>query len=102
MPKPVSHTPPLAASTRMLAGLRSLWISPRACPWPIAAASGIAMRMNCVTSHRAAEQPIERLAARVFKHQRQATIASGEGQRPRRPIRVDDSPQRVFVLEALE
>jgi hypothetical protein len=52
--------------------------------------------------HRAAEQPIERLAARVFEHQRQATIASGKGQRPRRPVKVEVSPQCVFMLEALE
>src|ERR1700680_4416880 len=33
MPNPVSHTRPLAASTRTLAGLMSLWIRPRSCTW---------------------------------------------------------------------
>jgi hypothetical protein len=31
MPNPVSHTPPLAESTRMFAGLMSLWMRPRSC-----------------------------------------------------------------------
>src|SRR6266403_802386 len=50
MPNPVSHTPPLAASTRIFAGLMSLWIRPRSCTWRSAPARGIAMRRKCAAS----------------------------------------------------
>ena len=102
MPKPVNQTLPLAVSTRMLAGLRSLWISPRACSRPTAAASGTAMRRNSVTSIGRPSKPLERLATGVSQHQHEPALAPEELDRSRRPVAVEVGPQRVFMLEALQ
>ncbi len=51
---------------------------------------------------RPAQQSIERLAAGVLEHQRHATFARGERHRPRCPVRVEQSSERVFVFEPIE
>lgn len=50
MPKPISHTWPVAQLTSTLAGLMSLWIRPRPWSWPSAAHRPTARRKNCVHS----------------------------------------------------
>jgi hypothetical protein len=51
---------------------------------------------------RPAEQPLERLAAGVLEHQHEPSFAANKPDRPRRPVGVKISPQRVFMLEMLE
>ena len=64
MPKPVSHTSPVAVFTRILAGLMSLWMRPRWCTLPRAAATPTAMAQETSHLHRRAE-----LAARATRRQ---------------------------------
>ena len=80
----------------------SLWISPRTCTWPIAAASGIAMRRNCVDVHRLAEQLIERLAAGILEQKRRSIAFAAKRERPRRPRGVERVPQFIFMGKAIE
>src|SRR5215472_15455385 len=101
MPKPVNQAAPRAMSTRIFAGLMSLWIKPR--PWTCWSASDSDGDMQDL-SHlkRPPQQPVERLAARICEHQRRAILALRERQRPRRPERVQFSAERVFMLEPLK
>ena len=48
---------------------------------------------------RHAQEAIERLAPRVFEHQRHPPPAGGECQRPRGPVGIERGPEFVFVLE---
>jgi hypothetical protein len=50
MPKPVSQTWPVAELTRILLGLTSLWMRPRACNWRSAADKATANLRNFPTS----------------------------------------------------
>ena len=52
--------------------------------------------------HGRAEQPVERLAARILEHQHGPTAFAHELQRPHRPRPVELILQPVFVSEAIE
>ena len=52
--------------------------------------------------HGRAEQPLERLAARILEHQHRPTAFALKRQRPRRPAAVQLVLQFVFVGEAIE
>ena len=52
--------------------------------------------------HGRAEQPVERLAARILEHQHGPTGVAHELQRPHRPCPVELILQLVFVREAIE
>ena len=52
--------------------------------------------------HGRAEQPVERLAARIIEHQHGPTGVAHELQRPHRPCAVELILQLVFVREAIE
>ena len=52
--------------------------------------------------HWRAKKPIERLAARILKHQYGPTGFMYEVQRPYRPRTIQFVPQRVFVSEVIE
>ena len=52
--------------------------------------------------HGRAEQPVERLAARILEHQHGPTGVAHELQRPHRPRRVELILEFVFVGEAIE
>ena len=102
IPKPVSRTSPLAVFTRMLAGLMSLWIRPRWCTLPRAAATPTAMRRKPSHLHRRAEEPAEQLAAGILEHQNGTAAISHKLERPHRPIGVQLILEGVFVGKAIE
>ena len=102
MPKPVSRARPSAQFTRILAGLTSLWTRPRWCALPSAAAMPMARRRKRPDLHRRADEPLERLAARILEQQRRPTAFAGKLQRPRRPCAVELVLQFIFVGEAFE
>ena len=52
--------------------------------------------------HRLADEPLERLAARVLEQQRRSTAFPHKRERPRRPCGVEFVPQLIFVGEASE
>ena len=85
MPKPVSRTAPVAASTRILAGLMSLWMRPRSWTLPRAVGDTDGESQEASHLHRRTENPIERLAAGVLEHQHGPTMIAHELQRPHRP-----------------
>ena len=102
MPKPVSQTPPLAASTRILAGLMSLWISPRSCTLAERRRERDRDAQEMRYVQRPAEQPIERLAAGILEHQRHAVVVVRQRDRSRRPVSIKFGLERIFVLEPLD
>src|SRR5882762_5486875 len=102
MPNPVSHTPPLAASTRIFAGLMSLWIRPRSCTWRSAPARGIAMRRKWDYVQWFAKQSIERRAAGILEHQRHAVVVVRQRDWSRRPVSIKFGFERIFVFEPLD
>ena len=102
MPKPVSRTSPVAALTRMLAGLMSLWMRPRWCSLPRAAATPMASRRKRPTSIGVAEEPVERLAAGILEHQNGLTAISLKFKRSHRPRAVQLILEGVFVGKAVE
>ena len=102
MPKPVSRTSPFAVFTRILAGLMSLWMSPRWCSLPRAAATPTAMRRKRPDLHRSAEEPAEQLAARILQHQNGLAAISHKLKRPHRPCAVQLILKGVFVGKAIE
>ena len=52
--------------------------------------------------HWPIEQTLKRLAAQIIEHQHGPTGVAHEGERPRRPCRVELILQLVFVREAME
>ena len=60
------------------------------------------MCRNFATSNRSVEQSIERLPARVLKHQRQAVVIAGQRDWPGRPSRIKFGFKRIFMLEPFE
>ena len=102
MPNPVSRTCRSPQFTRMLAGFRSLWTRPRW--WSLAQGRGDAEReaQEALQLHGRAEQPLERLAARILEHQHGPTALAHELQGPRRPGAVQLILQPVFVRQAIE
>ena len=57
---------------------------------------------ECSHLHGRAEQPVERLAARVLEHQHGPAALAHELQRPHRPRTVQLVLQAVFVSKAIE
>ena len=102
MPNPVSHTPPLAVSTRILAGLMSLWMRPRWCTCRSAAARGDREAQEMRYVQWSAEQSIERLAAGILKHQRHAVVVARQRDRSRRPVSLEFGFERIFVLKPFD
>ena len=88
MPKPVSRTCPSVRFTRILAGLMSLWTRPRRWSLPSAAAMPIGKAQEASHLHRCAEQPVERLAARILEHQHGPTA-----RRARAPAAAPPTPR---------
>ena len=52
--------------------------------------------------HRRAEQPLERLTARILKHQQRPTAFAHQLQRPHRPRAIEFAFQFEFVSEPVE
>ena len=102
MPNPVSRVDPSAQFTRILAGLTSLWTRPRWCSLAQRGDDADGEAQEAARLHRRAEQPIERLAARILEQQHGSTAFAGKRQRPRRPCGVELVPQFIFVGEAIE
>ena len=102
MPKPVSHTPPLAGVHQDVGRLDVLVDQP-AC---VHLGDGVGKRDGDAQERRdiqrLAEQPLERLPAGVLEHQGGPDLATDESDRTRRPVGVEVNPQRVFMLDALE
>ena len=80
----------------------SLWTRPRWWTLPRAAAMPMREAQEAPHLHRRAEQPVERLAARILEHQHGPTVFAHELQRPRRPCAVQLILQPIFVSEAIE
>src|SRR5260370_31977489 len=102
MPNPVSHTPLLADSTRIFAGLMSLWIRPRSCIWRSAAASGIAMRRKCDGSSGRPSSRSSGAPPGILQHQRHVAVVVRERDGSRRPACVKFGLERIFVFEPLD
>src|SRR6516225_1757042 len=85
MPKPVNQTWPVAALTRMLLGLMSLWMRPRACNW-----------------RSAADKALDRLAPGIVEHKHGLSALAHKRQRSHCPRFVQLVLQAVFVCQAIE
>ena len=48
------------------------------------------------------EHLLQRPAPGIFEHQRKPTLATNKLDRPRRPLEVEVSSEKVFMLEPLE
>ena len=102
MPKPVSRTSPSAQFTRIWAGFEVLVDE--------AALVGLAQRrgdadreaQEAARLHRRADEPSERLPARILEHQHGPAVLAHELQRPRRPGAVQLIFQLIFVREPIE
>jgi hypothetical protein len=57
---------------------------------------------NVVHRHGRAEQPLERLTARILKHQQGCTAFARQLQRPHRPRAIEFVLQSEFVSEPIE
>ena len=80
----------------------SLWMRPRWCTLPRAAATPTAMRRKRPDIHRRAEQSAEQLAAGILEHQNGPTAISHKLERPHRPRAVQLILEGVFVGKAIE
>ena len=92
MPKPVSHTSPVARFTRILAGLTSLWIE--AAPMQLAERSRHAdgQAQKLCQFHRSSKQSIQRLAARVGEYEHRPPLVRCERERPNCPPGIELGP----------
>ena len=102
MPKPVSQTCPVAESTSTLAGLMSLWMSPR--PWsrPSARRQGHCESQKSSDLHGLADKAIEGLASGVLDNQHRPPGLAHELHRPQRPRTVEVVLEFVFVCETID
>ena len=99
MPNPRNHTWPVLQSIITLAGLRSLWIRPRACRWRRAAATPAPVRKTSPRSHRRARALHEQLATRILEHQCSPPFVRRQRYGANRPDGIQCVSQRVFVLQ---
>ncbi len=102
MPNPVSQTCPVAEFTSTLAGLMSLWMSPRPWSWPSAADRATASRRNRPVSMGWPDKAIEGLASRVLDNQHRPPALAYELHRPQRPRTVEVVLKFVFVCETID
>ena len=102
MPKPVSRTRPVAESTSTLAGLMSLWISPRPWSWPSALDRAMASRRNCPISMGCRTRRSRGVASGVLDNQHRLSALAREIHWPHCPRGVQVLSKFVFVCEAID